>query len=516
MFLGRTIQDILEHIEGDTEIIAVCDGGWPVTPIPDHPRVRLIYFGTPIGQRAATNQAARLSKAKYLMKCDAHCSFDQGFDVNMMKEMKDDWTMIPVMKNLHAFDWLCKNGHRRYQGPSGPCKDCGELTAMDVVWRAKPSPNSRSYFFDQDLHFQYWKEFEKRQEGEIAETLSIQGSCWMVTRQKYWELDLCDESFGSWGQQGVEVSVKTWLSGGRVVVNKNTWYAHMFRTQGKDFGFPYPLSQSQVDHARARSKELFLKDKWPKAIHPFSWLIEKFSPVPGWDKPSKGLVHYTDNACDEKILEAVRNQTKKSCNGHELVSVSLKAIELGRNIVLAHDRGILTMFRQILAGLEACHSKIIFLAEHDVLLHPSHLAFIPPRADTFYYNQNVWKVEHGTGRALFYLANQTSGLCAYRELLIEHYRKRVEQVEKHGFSRRNGFEPGTRKLRHGGFDDSPYESWMSPFPNIDIRHGDNLTPTRWSQKQFRNKKYCQGWKMGDLESIPGWDNQELRAILGVK
>ncbi len=26
------------------------------------------------------------------------------------------------------------------------------------------------------------------------------------------------------------------------MINKKTWYAHMFRTQGGDFGFPYPIS----------------------------------------------------------------------------------------------------------------------------------------------------------------------------------------------------------------------------------------------------------------------------------
>ena len=29
MFLRRTIEDILAHMEGDTEIIVVCDGNWP-------------------------------------------------------------------------------------------------------------------------------------------------------------------------------------------------------------------------------------------------------------------------------------------------------------------------------------------------------------------------------------------------------------------------------------------------------------------------------------------------------
>jgi glycosyltransferase involved in cell wall biosynthesis len=210
MFLGRTIQDILENIEGKTEIIAVLDGYKPDPALPPDPRVTLIYNPEAKGQRAATNQAAKLSKAKYLMKCDAHCAFDKGFDTKMINDMYDNWTMVPLMKNLHAFDWICPDGHRRYQGPSGPCLECGKETTRDVVWIAKRSPNSRSYCFDSTPHFQYFGEYSKRPEGqgEITETMSLQGSCWMLTREKYWDLNVCDENFGSWGSQGIEVALK--------------------------------------------------------------------------------------------------------------------------------------------------------------------------------------------------------------------------------------------------------------------------------------------------------------------
>ena len=240
-FLARTIEDILANIEGETEVIAILDGAWAEPPITDDLRVTLIYHSESIGQRAATNEAARLSKAKYVMKCDAHCSFDKGFDVKMMKEMKDDWTMVPIMRNLHAFNWKCPDGHIRYQGPSGPCEKCKKETKQDVVWIGKSNPQSKSYCFDSEPHFQYNNEYKSRQEykedepKKITETMSLQGSCFMMTRKKYWELGICDESFGSWGSQGIEVAVKTWLSGGRVVVNHNTWYAHMFRKQGGVF-----------------------------------------------------------------------------------------------------------------------------------------------------------------------------------------------------------------------------------------------------------------------------------------
>src|SRR4030067_1393848 len=178
MFLKNTIEDILSNIEGDTEIIAVLDGEWADPSIEQNPKVTLIYHPESIGQRAATNEAARISTAKYLMKVDAHCAFDKGFDVKMIADMQEDWTMVPVMRNLHAFDWVCPEGHRRYQGPSGVCKECGKETIRDVIWYPKPSPQSRSYCFDSTPHFQYFREFNKRPEGkgEVTETMSLQGS----------------------------------------------------------------------------------------------------------------------------------------------------------------------------------------------------------------------------------------------------------------------------------------------------------------------------------------------------
>lgn len=283
-FLSETLEDITKNKRGNTKIIAILDGEWPIKPIKDHEDIVLIHHSKSIGQRAATNEAVRMCQSKYVMKVDAHCAFDEGFDVKMMDVIQDDWTMAPLMKNLHVFNWVCESGHKRYQSPSGPCKECGKPTKKDVVWYPKPSPNSTSYRFDRTLHFQYFNEFKRRPEGKgpISESMSLQGSCFMLTRDKYIELDICDETFGSWGQQGTEVACKTWLSGGKVMVNHNTWYAHMFRTQGGDFGFPYKQDNKQVDHARKYSRELFLNNTWPQAIHPIEWLIERFKPVPDW------------------------------------------------------------------------------------------------------------------------------------------------------------------------------------------------------------------------------------------
>ena len=556
MFLQNTINDILANIEGNTEIIVVLDGYKPDPELKPDPRVLLIYNPESVGQRAATNQAVKLSRAKYVMKCDAHCSFDRGFDVKMMAEMHDDWTMVPLMRNLHAFDWVCESGHRRYQGPSGPCSECGKETTRDILWRAKDSPKSVSYCFDASPHFQYFNEYAKRPEGqgEVTETMSLQGSCWMLTRDKYWELDVCDENFGSWGSQGIEVAAKTWLSGGRVMVNKKTWYAHMFRTQGGDFGFPYPISGRDQERAKTYARDLFFNNNWPKQIHPLSWLVEKFWPVKGWtdedlaklkankfhfsfnqenkpgesepgeNEPSRGIIFYTDNETEATIANLVQDQLIKISKerGIPIVTAALKRrLDFGaKNLYFPSlkTRGLLSQSKQILKALESSTSEIIYFCEADVLYHPSHFDFIPPKKKVYYYNTNVWKVRWSDGHSLKVdNLKQLSGLVGYRDFLIKHYKKKLAIIARRqrelkkgglpianeGVSKYMGYEPGMHS-KPRGVDEYPTASWKSDYPIIDIRHEHNLTKNRWSKSEFKDQKYTKGWKEAPADKIPGW------------
>lgn len=518
-FLSRTVDGVIANKRGNTEVIVILDGAWAKPAIEDYKDVTIIYHSESIGQRAAINEAIKLSTAKYIMKLDAHCIVDEGFDVKLMADSKPDWIQIPRMYNLHAFDWVCSScGFRKYQSPTPPdlqCEQCKKKQVMkrEIIW--KPRLNKRSDFmrFDSDLHFQYWGELGKRPEsqGDIAETMSFVGACFFMEREYYWKLGGSEEEWGSWGQQGTEWACKAWLSGGKVMVNKKTWFSHLFRTQGGDFGFPYPQSGKQVDHARQRSKEFFKEGKWKGAIHNLDWLIKKFAPIPGWEdyiqtmkksEPTKGIIYYTDNQVPFKLGHMCREQIKRA--GLPIVSASLKPMNFGTNIVLGLERGYLAYHKQILAALEASTADIIFFCEHDVLYHPSHFEFTPTKKDVYYYNFNWWRVRSTDGHAIHYDTHQVNFICAYRDLLIAHYKEKVRRIETSGFDMKMGFEPGcnTRKER---VDDFKAETFISAFPNLDIRYGGNLTKSRWSQDQFINKGSCQGWIESSVDKIPGWN-----------
>lgn len=128
-FLNNTVEDVIAHAKGDTEVIVVLDGAWADPPLIQHPNVQIVHVPEAIGQRAATNLAARISTARYVMKLDAHCSVADGFDVALIgagEEIGHDVTQIPRQYNLHIWNWKCLGcGTETYQGPMPTaCKTC--------------------------------------------------------------------------------------------------------------------------------------------------------------------------------------------------------------------------------------------------------------------------------------------------------------------------------------------------------------------------------------------------------
>lgn len=528
-FLQRTIDSVLGAAQADTEVIAVLDGYWPTPGIRDDSRVTLIHNSSPIGQRAATNKGVKYSQAKYIMKLDAHCSLGDGFDKILIEDCKPDWTLVPRMHNLHAFDWVCRDcSHRTYQGPTpNSCSKCGGKNVQkEIIW--KPRMNSIDYmWFDTDLKFRYFDKtaldpygqdvnsmkklfghkYRDWAKGDVTPQMTSLGACWFMERERFWEIDGLDEGHGGWGQMGVEIACKSWLSGGKQMVDKRTWYAHMFRTQGGDFSFPYELSGRDVSKARRHSQNMWKGNKWPKAKHDLDWMLRKFAPLPGWkvgSRPvSKGLAYYTDNRCEERILQAVRKQIQRSSNGHKIISVSQYPVDLGRNIVVNYDRSVLSMFKQILLAIQNLDTDYIFLTEHDVVYNDTHFAFTPPRDDVYYYNNNMWMVDVKTGKAITYdQIKHVSALCASRELLLDHYTRRVEYVEKNGYPRKMGYEPG-KPVRHGGLDDYKFEYFQSDKPLLDLKHSATITRGRFKLDQYRCKNRIKdSWE--EAKEIPHW------------
>lgn len=221
---------------------------------------------------------------------------------------------------------------------------------------------------------------------------------------------------------------------------------------------------------------------------------------------NKTILYYTCNTHRLDIELACRKQLLKA--NLPIISVSLnKEIDFGDfRIILKGERSPLMMHKQILAGLQLLDKYDVgFLCESDVLYHPSHFEINPISEDTFYYNTNVWKVRYPDGHAVWTDdLQQVSGCCGYMDVLFEFYFNRIKQIENEGFNRH--YEPGVKQ----SVGSKLVENWQSEFPNIDIRHDKNITLSKWSVDEYRNKQYAKGWT--ESSEVPHWGVTEGRFI----
>lgn len=231
---------------------------------------------------------------------------------------------------------------------------------------------------------------------------------------------------------------------------------------------------------------------------------------------NKGIIYYTDNRLTEPIFSLVQKQILKS--GLPIVSVSLKPINFGRNIVMNLIPGYLAMIKQITKALEESTESFVFFCEHDVLYPLSHFDFTPPENNIFYYNANVWRWKYPDNLLITYdRLISLSGLSVNRKFALNHYKKRLKRIHDLGldndkrrepvWARIWGYEPGTKKTTRGGFSDDEFKTWRSEDPLIDIRHGKTFSQSKVALNSFIHKP--SNWKEATFDKIPGWNLKKL-------
>lgn len=206
------------------------------------------------------------------------------------------------------------------------------------------------------------------------------------------------------------------------------------------------------------------------------------------------IIYYTCNTHPPEIDERCRAQLLRC--GLPIVSVSLNRwLEFGEQyMTVAGQPSAEMMHTQIVFGLRMAEAPMVYLCENDVLYHPSHFQGTHPRDDVFYFNTHVYKRWEDGHTVWTDDLQQLSGLCGARELLLEFFTRRLKQIQTEGNNRH--YEPGAR---YGCLT----ENWRSEFPNLDLRHGKNLTRSHRNAEDFRNKKYARGFRV--VEAVPYWD-----------
>ena len=242
--LVKTIDSLLENAEGSIEILAVLDGYWPAFELRGDPRVRYIHLGKNSGMRNAINIGVSASSGEYIMRTDEHCIFGDGFDVILTKDCEPNWIVTPRRYYLDPVEW--------------------KVMDIPYVDYEKLAINGDHKFEGQKWH----SRTKEREQIMIDETMSMQGSCW-VMKKSWWEAvigELQTEGYGPLVQDSHEMVFKTWKAGGKLMLNKNTWFAHKhksFRRTHDEETIP-ALKEQSYRYALDTWKEYYLNEIKPK------------------------------------------------------------------------------------------------------------------------------------------------------------------------------------------------------------------------------------------------------------
>ena len=277
-FLQRTIDDVLAKATGEIEIIPILDGDLPAVPLMAHPLVRVLSFPKGIGLRAAVNAGVEAATGEYVLKLDAHCAIAPGFDEALQASCDDDWVVVPRRYSLDVDTWGIYKARPSvdYEYLLFPYRDMAKGTRLGNTW------------------------FERRQERQgvaLDDDPCFQGSAYFFTKRHFQRMGpYRPDLFTNFMLESEELTNKTWLSGGRVVVNKMTWYAHLHKGSVHRRG--YFLAAKTLRRGRyAHETFWFCQDGWlpgwPERVHHYDWLVEKFDPMPGW--PSDWRTHIADH-----------------------------------------------------------------------------------------------------------------------------------------------------------------------------------------------------------------------------
>lgn len=182
------------------------------------------------------------------MRTDEHCMFAPGYDEELTNTCKDNWIMTARRYFLDTTKW-----ERMDTEPV----DYEKLAVRDLgdgkkkwegrVWRSRA---------------------KERKDKMIDETMAMQGSMWIMHR-KWWEkvIKKLDTRYGDMYQDSHEMQFKTWMAGGKLVVNKNTWFAH------KHVSFPRTHNHPRRDYIKGMQNCYNdFKDFYEKEVVP-KWLV---------------------------------------------------------------------------------------------------------------------------------------------------------------------------------------------------------------------------------------------------
>ncbi len=180
----------------------------------DYYNVKIVTNHKPLGACKARNVGVINSKSEYICFCDAHTFFELNWLDKIMDCLLDN------------NDAIVTAGIADSTNPD-MCGYGATLNMNEIkdhfrpLWLSKPN--------------------------KITEVPFSLGGCMAMCKQLFNNIGGFDEGFQTFGNEDVELSIRAWLFGYRILATPLTKINHIFRTKN-----PYPVSQHDIDYNNMR------------------------------------------------------------------------------------------------------------------------------------------------------------------------------------------------------------------------------------------------------------------------
>ncbi len=247
--LHKTIDSLLVNSESIIEIIVVLDGYKLEKEIINDRRIKVIDLPKNVGMREAINVGVQNARGEYIMRVDEHCKFGKGYDRILTETIEDNWIVTPRRYLLNPETWECIGEPIDY-----------EKLVIAVVMYGKRKGRKK-------FHGVNWPERSKIfADKMIDEKTGLQGSCWLMPK-KWWKKiigALQTKGYGMLYQDQMEVCFKTWRAGGKLMLNKNTWYAHKSKEWPRTHHYPEEKANASFKYGLEQWKDFYEEYVVPK------------------------------------------------------------------------------------------------------------------------------------------------------------------------------------------------------------------------------------------------------------
>uniref|UniRef100_A0A182K1J1 Ricin B lectin domain-containing protein n=1 Tax=Anopheles christyi TaxID=43041 RepID=A0A182K1J1_9DIPT len=235
--LVRTVHSILDrsppHLVG--EIVLVDD--YSYMPhlkaqleeyFAKYPKVRIVRAPKRLGLIRARMLGGKSTSTDLITFLDAHVEVTMGWLEALVQPVVDSWTTIAIP----TIDWIDEN-NMKYRDDKAP-------TFVGA--------------YDWDLNFGWWGRWSQKKQNENKmepfDTPAMAGGLFAINRTFFERLGWYDDGFDIYGIENIELSMKSWMCGGKMVTVPCSRVGHIQKT-----AHPYLYKQTK-DVVRANSIRL--------------------------------------------------------------------------------------------------------------------------------------------------------------------------------------------------------------------------------------------------------------------